>query len=190
MQIGGLYFKRSGQTYDIYNDLNTDPFTYKMYENEIRPNLHRMRELVYNLNDSVLLGSENSFNATTEVLNNFQLRFNKFKLQKDAYSQCKTDAVCSATVDATDQEILQMMMQTAYEEISNEAMSVADYKAANLKVDEMKAAYDDRESFEWFKLVDDFYTQTIEEARTAKLAEMATLFDELAIEVQVANKPE
>jgi hypothetical protein len=125
MSIGGLYFTREGQSYEIYNNLNLDPTSHKMYNNSLRNNPHNMMELQFNLNDSTLLGSENSFNATKEILNNFQLRFDKFKLSVDAYVKCKSQQSCSKIVDASNSEILQYLMETEYSRISKTAMSVA-----------------------------------------------------------------
>ena len=141
MSIDGLYFTRNGQSYDIYNNLNKDPFTYKKYENDLQNNPHNMMELRFNLSDSVLLGSENSFNATTEVLNNFQLTFDRFKLKVDAMKACEGDESCSAIVDTLPSEILQYAMQTEYDKLETEAMSVDDWNLANAKVGELNTAY-------------------------------------------------
>lgn len=71
-------------------------------------------EMQFNLTDAVLLGSENSYNATTEVLNNFMLSFDRFQLKVDALKACQQDAACSKIVNSPNSEILQYMMEYQY----------------------------------------------------------------------------
>lgn len=53
---------KDGQDYYLYNNINTDPFTWKNYEleNSIEFNRHDMLEVVLNTDDATLLGSASS----------------------------------------------------------------------------------------------------------------------------------
>ena len=73
LTVGGMFENKTGQSYETYNDINTNSFEYKKYDlkNSLMMNEHNMLELKINLTDAVLLGSGDSVKQTSEVLNKF-----------------------------------------------------------------------------------------------------------------------
>ena len=53
---------KDGSKYDLYNNINEDPFSYKYYNitNSKRVNSHDMIEVVLDTNDTTLLGASSS----------------------------------------------------------------------------------------------------------------------------------
>ena len=83
-----MFENKTGQSYETYNDINVNSFEYKKYaiQNSLVMNEHKMLELKFNLSDAVLLGSGDSVKQTSEVLNKFQLGFDKNILDQDSYT--------------------------------------------------------------------------------------------------------
>ena len=93
--IGGMFELRTGRNFSMFNNINTDAFTWKKYPTEIVKNQHDLLELKFNLSDAMLLGSGDSYQNIPELLSRYQLNFNLFKLKKDAYIQCRQNVACS-----------------------------------------------------------------------------------------------
>jgi hypothetical protein len=114
LTLEGMFMSKNGQSYDTYNGINEDAITWKTYETPLRQNRHSMLELPISLKDADLLGSENSFNQTMEVINQFRIKFDKSKIRRNAYLSCKSNPVCSEVVSESDTEILQYLYKQAY----------------------------------------------------------------------------
>lgn len=74
---------------------------------------------------------------------------------------CKTHATCSTIVTATDSEILNYLYQSKYESISKSAMTVDQWKAASAEVDKLVEISKNKSSFEWQKIVDNYYNEDL-----------------------------
>ena len=71
-----MFELKDGQNYDVYNNINKDPFTWKEYNNtSVRFNNHQMLEMPITLEDAVLKGSENNVDLMQEVLSSYRVMF-------------------------------------------------------------------------------------------------------------------
>lgn len=68
--------------------VNTNSFEWKTYDSAIRFNEHNTSEIVFNLTDVVLLGTENSVKSFPENLNRLQVRKNTSMVRMDAFTEC------------------------------------------------------------------------------------------------------
>ena len=93
-----------------------------------------------------------------EVISKYQVTFNNFKIKQDAYKACKENKVCGATVDASDSEILNFLYRKAYKTIANTPMTNEEWDAATIVAESYSEISNDKESMEWFKLVNQFYS--------------------------------
>ena len=80
LSIGGMFQYRNGFNYEVADNINVDPFTFKMYDLPIRKNSHDMLEIVINTTDVSLLGSSSSIVKQKEALSNFQIAFDTGRL--------------------------------------------------------------------------------------------------------------
>ena len=84
LQIGGMFEVRSGLKYDLFNNINSHSFDWKMYKQQVVRNDHELLELKFNISDAVLKGSGDSVINMPEVISKYQLQFNEKKLYMDA----------------------------------------------------------------------------------------------------------
>ena len=65
--------------------------------------------------------------------------------------------MCSGKVSESDSEILNYMYQTAYEATATTSMTNEEWEAAHKKAEGYMDIAKDKESTEWFRLIDQYY---------------------------------
>jgi len=68
-----MFELKDGKSYDVYKNINRDPFTWKKYslKDSLKNNQHDMLELQLNISDTELMGSDSSIEKMKEVLSRF-----------------------------------------------------------------------------------------------------------------------
>lgn len=67
---------KRGQDYNVFNrSLNKDSNDWLTVPNKLVKNAHNMLEIQLDLENAVLLGSSNSVNLTTEVINRYRVTY-------------------------------------------------------------------------------------------------------------------
>ena len=90
MTLLGMYETKANGSYEVYNStVNPSLYDWKQYDANIQFNSHNLLELRFDLNDITLLGTEDSMESMTEVINRLQLRVNKDLILLDSYNDCK-----------------------------------------------------------------------------------------------------
>mmetsp|Transcript_12197 Transcript_12197/g.18863 ORF Transcript_12197/g.18863 Transcript_12197/m.18863 type:complete len:160 (+) Transcript_12197:879-1358(+) len=79
-------------------------------------NSHKKPTLVFNLNDSVVKGSEDSEEAVDVVTTRYQLRFDMELLRHDAFARCKADPVCKDLVSVSGNTVLMLVYEKTFED--------------------------------------------------------------------------
>ena len=161
LSIGGMFEVRTGLKYDLFNKINSHSFDWRMYKQQIGRNNHELLELKLNISDAVLKGSGDSVEKMPEVISKYQLQFNQSKLHMDAYTQCKSNSICSKVVNEDDAKILNYFMTKQYAELANTPMNVEKWEAANDAIDELVEISKNKSSIDWFWFVDQYYEKEI-----------------------------
>ena len=99
-----MFELKDGQDYNLYNNINADPFTWKMYNisEQLQENEHSMLEIRLDISDAVLMGSANSVKNLKEVISTYQVEFDNKMLRRDAYYDCKRKSFCRLTETMAD----------------------------------------------------------------------------------------
>ena len=66
-----MFEVRQNGSYKTYNGINKDEFSWKIYNKTLRLNDHDVIELVFDLSDVNLQGTENFVSQMMEVINRF-----------------------------------------------------------------------------------------------------------------------
>ena len=75
--VGTSATKANG-TYEVYNStVNPSLYDWKKYDANIQFNSQNLLEKRFDLSDITLLGTEDSMESMTEVINRFQIRVNR-----------------------------------------------------------------------------------------------------------------
>lgn len=148
---------RNGTKNSMYNGINKHSFDWKISKNSLALNSHNLLEMQFNLSDAVLLGSGDSIDQIPEVVSTYQVQFNHVKLNRDAYLSCLRNQKCSGAVKEADSVILNFMLNKAYTDMVKNAKNQTQRQQANAKIDKLMSDSKDRQSLEWFRIVDAYY---------------------------------
>ena len=151
-----MFQKRSGQSYATYNNINLNSIDYKYYDLEkaLITNEHDVLELQFNLTDVALLGSEESFKKTEEVINTLRVTFDKEALEEHSLVQCMENTACKSKVKESEANILNYMYEIAYADINSVSMTNEEWDQAYLKAESYSDIAKNKSSIAWFKLQD------------------------------------
>lgn len=120
-----MFELRDGRNFSLYNSINEDPFTWKKYNTTLIKNKHQLMELQFNLTDAELLGSADSFSQQPELTSRYQLYFNRFMLNKNAYHECQQNKICQEVVNIPNERIANHFLSKAYSSLESKAMTVS-----------------------------------------------------------------
>lgn len=160
LKIESKHEHKSGNSFKRYKDINTDHFSWKHLEHEVRENPQSMYEVMMDTSDSVLMGSSSGYMTTSdEVLNRYHVSKNHLKLHKDAYWMgCMANTNCSETVYISTSDIINHHIAQVYNESSTTSMTNEEWEEAHAKADELhRMANGDQSSDEFFALIDEYF---------------------------------
>ena len=89
LKIEQMVELKKGQNYEVYNNITTDPFNWKRLNSTTTTNNYAMQEIKFNISDSALLGSEDSFYPTEVILNKYRVVFDKQVMVENFLRSCQ-----------------------------------------------------------------------------------------------------
>lgn len=143
----------------MYNkSLNKHSQDWRKVPKKLEYNKHLMKEIQFDLKDSVLLGSSSSVGLTREVINKFQLMFNDFLMRQESFEKLKKKYPDYAESNSV---ILNYYMQKVYNLATTEGMTNEQWKAKHREIQDLVELAKDTSSAEWFHKIDDYYQEEL-----------------------------
>jgi hypothetical protein len=95
-----------------------------------------------------------------EVINQYQLTFDRIKLKSDTYTRCLEDSVCGEIINTSSSDILQWYYAKAYDNI-NAASNDIQWQQAHLEAQAIESISKNKNSAEYNEFIKNYFLKDI-----------------------------
>ena len=121
IKLVGMFEITDKDSYKAYGGINQNQFEWKHYNSRLTTNKFGLQEIKFNLSDVTLLGSSGSIDPINEVINRFQVRLDKDKLDSHSYYYCKVSQDCPfhQYLNVSDADLYQSLIEYFYRDYAD-----------------------------------------------------------------------